>query len=182
MMLVRNAPVAIDFAQSHSESEEKTVLVHGVAGRIGSTPHDGYCEGDLCGRSNGEFSEVEGCAGFVVAKKQVPRLGVRFNASALKRRRQIEHHHFLIMMREDRGKIVTADSVCPALKQGFDHGFFGVGRHSLVSLLRPLGRLKVSLFRHVCELFPMPTGSGLAARRLGASSATARYSAHDGCC
>jgi hypothetical protein len=30
------------------------------------------------------------------------------------------------MMREDRGNIVTADSVCPALKQGFDQGFFGV--------------------------------------------------------
>jgi hypothetical protein len=66
-MLVRNAPVTIDFAQTHSEPEKKTVLIHRVAGRIGSTPHDGYCEG---------------CAGFVVAKKQVPRLGVRFNASA----------------------------------------------------------------------------------------------------
>jgi hypothetical protein len=81
-MLVRNAPVTIDFAQTQSEPEKKTVLVHRVAGRIGSTPHDGYCEGDLCARSNGEFSEVKGCAGFVVAKKQVPRLGVRFNASA----------------------------------------------------------------------------------------------------
>jgi hypothetical protein len=110
MMLVRNAPVAIDFAQSHSESEEKTVLVHGVAGRIGSTPHDGYCEGDLCARSNGEFSEVKGCSGFVVAKKQVPRLGVRFNASALKRRRQIEHHHFLIMMRGNCSRPFFPDS------------------------------------------------------------------------
>jgi hypothetical protein len=138
-MFVRNAPVAIDFAQSHSEPEKKTVLVHGVAGRIGSTPHDGYCEGDVRARRNGEFSEVKGCARFVVAKKQMPRLSVSFDASALKRRRQIEHHHFSIMMREDRGKIVTADSVCPALKQGFDQGFFGVGlsRHSLVSLLRP---------------------------------------------
>jgi hypothetical protein len=138
-MLVRNAPVAIDFAQSHRQPEKKTILVLGVAGRIGSTPHDGDCEGDLRARSYGEFSEVEGCAGFVVAKKQVPRLGVRFEASALKRRRQIEHHHFSIMMREDRGKIVTADSVCPALEQLFDQGFLGVGpfRHGLASLLRP---------------------------------------------
>src|SRR5262245_61027467 len=124
MMFVRNAPVAIDFAQSHCEPEKKTVLVHGVAGRIGSTPHVGDCEGDLRARSNGELSEVKGCAGFVVAKKQVPRLGVRFDASALKWRRQIEHHHFSIMMCEDQGKIVTADSVCPALKQGLDQGFF----------------------------------------------------------
>jgi hypothetical protein len=138
-MLVRNAPVAIDFAQSYRKPEKKTILVLGATGRIGSTPHDGYCEGDLRARSYGEFSEVEGCAGFVVAKKQVPRLGVRFDASALKRRRQIEHHHVSIMMREDRGKIVTADSICPALKQGSDQGFFGVGlfRHGLVSLLRP---------------------------------------------
>jgi hypothetical protein len=71
-MFVRNAPVAIDFAQSHSEPEKKTVLVHGVAGRIGSTPHDGYREGDLRARRNGEFSEVEGCAGFVVTKKTGP--------------------------------------------------------------------------------------------------------------
>ena len=139
-MLVHNAPVAVDFAQSHSEPEKKTVLVLGVAGRIGATPHDGYCEGDLDARSNGEFSEVEGGAGFMVPKKQVPRLGVRFNTSALKRWRQIEHHDFSIMMREDRGKIVTADSVCPALKQGFDQGFFGVGLfgHGLVFLLRPM--------------------------------------------
>jgi hypothetical protein len=138
-MLVRNAPVAVDFAQSDSEPEKKTVLVHGVARRLGSTPHNGYCESDLRARSNGEFSEVKGCAGLVVAKKQIPRLGVRSYASALKRRRQIEHDHFSIMMREDRGKIVTADSVCPALKQGFDQGFFGVGlfRHNLASLLRP---------------------------------------------
>jgi hypothetical protein len=126
-MFVRNAPVAIDFAQSHSEPEKKTVLVHGVAGRIGSTPHDGYCEGDVRARGNGEFSEVKGCARFVVAKKQIPRLSVCFDASALKRRRQIEHHHFSIMMREDRGKIVTADSVCPALKQGLNQDFCGVG-------------------------------------------------------
>jgi hypothetical protein len=135
-MLVHNAPVAIDFAQSHSEPEKKTVLVLGVAGRIGATPHDGCCEGDLWARGNGEFSEVEGGAWFVASKKQVPRLGVRFNASALKRRRQIEHHDFSIMMRKDRGKIVTADSVCPSLKQGFDQSFFGLFGHCMVSLLR----------------------------------------------
>src|SRR5215471_2148835 len=119
--------------------KRKPSLSMGLLDESGPHPHGAYREGDLCARSNGEFSEVKGCAGFVVAKKQVPRLSVRFNASALKRRRQIEHHHFSIMMREDRGKIVTADSVCPALKQGFDQGFFGVGmfRHSLVSLLRP---------------------------------------------
>src|SRR5690349_1147907 len=127
-MFVRDAPVAIDFAQPHGKPEKKTILVHGVAGRIASTPHDGCGEGDLRTRSNGEFPEVKGCAGFVVAKKQVPRPGVRFNAPALKRRRQIEHHHFSIMMREDRGKIVTTDSVCPALKHGIDQGYFGVGR------------------------------------------------------
>src|SRR5215475_2886389 len=108
-MFMRNAPVAIELAQSHSESEKKAVLVRGVAGRIGSTPHDGNRKGDLRARSHGEFPEVKGCAGFVVAKKQVPGLGVGFDASALERRRQIEHHHFLIMMGEDRGKIVTAD-------------------------------------------------------------------------
>jgi len=154
-MFVRNAPAAIDFVQSHSEPEKKTVLVRGVAGRVGSTPHDGYRKGDPRAGRDGEFSEVKGFAGFVVAKKQVPRLGVRFDASALKRRRQIEHHHFLIMMRKDRRKIVTADSVCPALKQSFDQGFFGVGRfrHRLVSLLRTLGRTKVSLSDIVGETF-----------------------------
>jgi hypothetical protein len=134
-MFVRNAPVAIDFAESHSEPEKETVLVQGVAGRIGSTPHDGYCEGDLCARSNGEFSEVKGCAGFVVAKKQVPRLSVCLDASALKRRRQIEHHHFLIMMREDRRKIMTADRIRPGFEKGFDPDLFGVGafRHGFGS-------------------------------------------------
>src|SRR5215831_1625839 len=60
------------------------------------------------------------------------------------------------MKREDRRKIVTADSVCPALKQGFDQGFFGVGlfRHSFVSLFATIGRIKVSLSDIVCGLFP----------------------------
>jgi len=138
-MLVRNSPVGIAFAQSHSKPEKKTILVYGVAGRTGSTPHDGCSEGDLGARSDCEFSEVESCAGFVVPKKQVPRLGVRFDSSALKRRRQIEHQHFLIMMRENRGKIVTTDSVGPALKQVLDQRLVGVGlfRHGLISLLRP---------------------------------------------
>ena len=100
-MLVRNAPVAIDFAQSYRKPEKKTILVLGATGRIGSTPHDGYCEGDLRARSYGEFSEVEGCAGFVVAKKQVPRLGVRFDASALKRRRQIKHDNVRVVVSEN---------------------------------------------------------------------------------
>ena len=63
----------------------------------------------------------------MVTEKQIPGLFVGFDAPALKWRRQVEHHHVLVVVRENGGKIVPADGVRPALEKGFDPGFFGVG-------------------------------------------------------
>jgi hypothetical protein len=138
-MLVRDAPVAIDLAQAHSQSEQKAVLVYGIAGRVRAAPHNGDREGDVRARGNGEFPKVEGRTGLVVTEKQIPGLFVGFDAPALKWRRQIEHHHVPLVVRKNGGKIVPADSVRPALEKGFDPSFFGVGmfRHGLDSLLPP---------------------------------------------
>jgi hypothetical protein len=52
-MLVCDAPVAIDLAQAHSQSEQKAVLVYRIAGRVRSAPHDGDREGDVRACGNG---------------------------------------------------------------------------------------------------------------------------------
>ena len=126
-MLVCDAPVAIDLAQAHSQSEQKAVLVYRIAGRVRTAPHDGDREGDVRARGNGEFSKVKSRTRLVVTEKQLPGLFVGFDAPALKWRRQVEHHHVPLVVRKNGGKIVPADSVRPALEKGFDLGFFGVG-------------------------------------------------------
>ena len=137
-MLVCDAPVTIDLAQAHSQSEQKAVLVYRIAGR-GAAPHDGDRESDVRACGNGEFPKVEGRTGLMVTEKQIPGLFVGFDAPALKWRRQVEHHHVPLVVRKNGRKIVPTDSVCPALEKGFDPGFFCVGlfRHGLDSLLRP---------------------------------------------
>src|SRR5947207_2846713 len=118
VVLVCDAPVAIDLAQAHSQSEQKAVLVPGVAGRVGSAPHDGGGERDVRACGNGEFPKVEGRTGLVVTEKQIPGLFVCFDTVALQWWRQVEHHHVPLVVCEDGGKIVPADSVRPALKKG----------------------------------------------------------------
>src|SRR2546428_6877439 len=93
MMLVCDAPVAIDLAQANSQSEQKAVLVYRIAGRVRSAPHDGDREGDVSACGNGEFSNVEGRTRLVVTEKQIPGLFVGFDAPALKWRRQVEQPH-----------------------------------------------------------------------------------------
>ena len=139
MMLVCDAPVAIDLAQANRQSEQKAVLVYRIAGRVGSAPHDGDREGDVSARGNGEFSKVEGRTRLVVTEKQIPGLFVGFDAPALEWRRQVEHHHVPLVVRKNGGKIVPADSIRPALEKDFDPGLFGLGLfiNSLGSLLRP---------------------------------------------
>ena len=138
-MLVPDAPVAIDLAQAHSQSEQKAVGVDRIAGRVRSAPHDGDREGDVRARSDGEFSKVEGRAGLVVTEKQIPSLLVSFDAPALKWWRQVEHHDVPLVVRKNGGKIVPADGVRPVLEKGFDPSFFDVGLfgHGLDPLLRP---------------------------------------------
>ena len=138
VMLVCDAPIAIDLAQAHSQSEQKAIPVYGIAGRIRSAPHDGDREGNVRARGNSEFPEVEGRTGLVVTEKEIPGLFVSFEADALEWRRQVEHHHVPLVMRENDGKIVPADSVGPTLENAFDPGFIGVGLfgHGLDSLLR----------------------------------------------
>jgi len=69
-MLVCEAPVAIDLAQTDSQSEQKAVLVYGIARRVRSAPHDGDREGNVRARGDGEFSKVEGGTGLVVTKNR----------------------------------------------------------------------------------------------------------------
>jgi hypothetical protein len=139
MMLVCDAPVAIDLPQANSQSEQKAVLVYRIAGRVRSAPQDGDREGDVSACGNGEFSKVEGRTRLVVTEKQIPGLLVGFDAPALEWRRQVEHHYVPVVVRKNGGKIVPADGVRPALEKGFDPGFFGLGlfSHGLGSLLRP---------------------------------------------
>lgn len=139
MMLVCDAPVAIDLAQPHRQPEQKAVLVGRIAGRVRSARHDGDRKGDVRARGNREFPKVEGRTGLVVTEKQIPGLFVGFDAPALKWRRQVEHHDVTLVVRKNGGKIVPADSVRPVLEKGFDPGYFGVGLfgHGLNSLLRP---------------------------------------------
>jgi hypothetical protein len=125
-MLVYNAPVAIDFAKAHSQSEQKTVFISGMAGRVGSAPDDGEGEGDVRARGNGEFSKVEGRARLVVTKKQIPSLFVGFDALALKRRGQVEHDYVPLMVRNNGREIVPPDSIGPVLEKGCDPRLFVV--------------------------------------------------------
>src|SRR5690348_4035803 len=98
VMLVRNAPVVIDLAQAHSQSEQETVLVRRVAGRVGTAAHDRDRERDVLARRHGKLLDVEGRSGLVIAEEQVPGLFVCLNPLTLQGRRQIEHHHIWLMM------------------------------------------------------------------------------------
>jgi hypothetical protein len=140
VVLVCDTPIAIDLAQAHSQSKKKTIPVCGIAGRVRTAPHDGDREGDIRARGNDEFPKVEGRTGFVETEEQIPGLFVGFDAPALKWWRQVEHHHFSIVVGENGGKIVPADCVRPALEKGLDPGFFGVVvfRHGFDPLLLKL--------------------------------------------
>src|SRR2546426_11001019 len=120
MMLVCDAPVAIDLAQANSQSERKAVLVYRIAGRVGSAPHDGDREGDVTARGNGEFSKVEGRTRLVETEKQIPGLFVGFDAPALKWRRQVEHHHLPLVVRKNGGEDGRAGHPPPPPQKGVD--------------------------------------------------------------
>jgi hypothetical protein len=68
-MLVRDSPVTIGFSEPHGQSEQETVLVRWVAGRVGTAVHDSNGEGDILPRGHGKFLKVEGRAGLVIAKE-----------------------------------------------------------------------------------------------------------------
>src|SRR2546427_3003477 len=104
MMLVCDAPVAIDLAQANRQSEQKAVLVDRIAGRVRSAPQDGDREGDVSACGNGEFSKVEGRTRLVVTEKQIPGLFVGFDAPALEWRRQVEHHYVPVVVRKNGGQ------------------------------------------------------------------------------
>src|SRR5260370_19132750 len=112
-MLVCDAPVAIDLAQAHSQSEQKAVLVYRIAGRVRSAPHDGDREGDVRARGNGEFPKGEGRTGLVVTEKQIPGLFVGFHAPALKWRPPITHTHVPPVVCKDGWYIVTRRNLPP---------------------------------------------------------------------
>jgi hypothetical protein len=65
----------------------------------------------------------------VVTEKQVPGLFVGFDASALKRRRQIKHDNVRVVVSENGRQVVPADGVRPILKKSFDPGFYGGCRY-----------------------------------------------------
>lgn len=125
VVLVDDKPFVAVPAQAHRQPEEKAVIVRSAAGRVGSAPHDGDRKGDIRAGGDGEFTKIEGRAGLVVTEKQIPRLFVGVDTSALKRRRQVEHHNVPRVVRENGGKIVAADSIRPILQQGFDVAFGG---------------------------------------------------------
>jgi hypothetical protein len=127
VMLVCDAPVAINLAQAHGQSEQKAILVLRIAGRVRSAPHDGNREGHVRACGNGELPKVEGRTRLMVTEKQIPRLFVGFETAALEWRWQVKHHHVSLVVCEDGGKIVLADGTRPALKEGFDLGFISVG-------------------------------------------------------
>ena len=118
VMFVRDTPVAIDLRSPIVSLNRKPSLSAGLLGRVRSAPHDGDREGDVRARGNGEFPKVEGRTGLVVTEKQIPGLFVSFNAPALKRWRQIEHHDVLLVVCKNGGEIVPADGVRPSPREG----------------------------------------------------------------
>src|SRR5579864_9025293 len=76
MMLMRNAPVAVHLAQTHSQPEQETVFVRRIARRVGTAAHDCRREGDVLPRGYRELLDVEGRSRPVIAEEQVPGLFV----------------------------------------------------------------------------------------------------------
>jgi hypothetical protein len=56
---VCDTQVAADLAKAGHQPEREAAFVRGIAGRIGSTPHDRYSEGDVPAGSHGAFPNVE---------------------------------------------------------------------------------------------------------------------------
>ncbi len=78
-----DAPVAVDLAQAHGQSEQEAVLIRRVAGRIGTAAHDRDSKGDILAGGHGQLLDVESGSGLVIAEEQVPGLLIRLYPFAL---------------------------------------------------------------------------------------------------
>jgi hypothetical protein len=58
-MLVRDAPHAIDVAQSDRQPEQESAFLRRAADRGGAAPHDGDREGDILAGGNCQILDVE---------------------------------------------------------------------------------------------------------------------------
>jgi hypothetical protein len=118
VMLVRDAPVAVNLPQAHSQSKEEPVFVRWVARRVWTAIHDRGRKRDVFARGHGEFLDVKGRSELVIAEEQVPGLFVGLDALTLQGRWQVEHHHVRLVMSEDGGKIMPADRIRPIFEKG----------------------------------------------------------------
>jgi hypothetical protein len=71
-MFVRDAPVAVNFPQTHSQSEEETVFVRWITRRVWTAMHDRGRKRDVFARDHGEFLDVKRRSGLVIAEEQFP--------------------------------------------------------------------------------------------------------------
>jgi hypothetical protein len=55
VVLVRNAPVALNLAQAYGQPKQETVLVRRIAWGVGTAAHDRHREGNVLARSHGEL-------------------------------------------------------------------------------------------------------------------------------
>src|SRR5579863_517993 len=69
MMLMRDAPVAVDLAQSDGQAEQKPASVCGVLRCAGPASHDRQCEGDVVAGGDGELLDVERLRWLVIVEE-----------------------------------------------------------------------------------------------------------------
>jgi hypothetical protein len=69
-MLVRDAPVGVDFAQSDCQPEEEPAFLWWAAECAGAAAHDGDGEGDILAGRNCELFYVECLRRLVVSEEQ----------------------------------------------------------------------------------------------------------------
>jgi hypothetical protein len=138
---VGDAPVAVHFAQSDRQPEEKPAFRWGPAERAGAAWHDGDGEGDIFAGGNCEVFYVERLRRLVVSEEQIPGFLIFIHSSRLQRRRDVEHNDVLLVMGENVGKIMPADCVRPFFDERSDlplvrSALLGRGSYSVCLLIR----------------------------------------------
>jgi hypothetical protein len=119
MMLVGDAPGAVDPAQSNRQPELKDILRR-------AAPHDCDGEGDVVAGRDFDVLDIEGVRRLVASEEEIPRLAVFIQSARLKRGRDVEHDDMLIVVGENARIVVPADGIRPGVDQFSDFSFGGL--------------------------------------------------------
>src|ERR1700730_5911566 len=125
MVLVLDAPSTVDLAKADGQPKLEATRLGRATDCGRPATHDGDRKGDGVSDAYLQLFDVEGLPRSVIGEEQIPGLLVCRHAARLQRRRHVEHHDVVIVMRQYGRQVMPPDGVCPSFDECLDLGFRG---------------------------------------------------------